>query len=104
MTYTEINLKYAHKSGGGVWQMSVVDELPVGITGLYNSIAIDNSGKPHISYYNYYSGSLWYASWNGTTWDKIPVDSGNSAGIYTSLALDSLDHPHICYSDKSIIM
>ncbi len=98
-TYTAINLKYAYKSGG-VWTTSVVDMLPVGITGLYNSIAIDSGGKPHISYYNYYGSSLWYASWNGSSWDKAPVDSGNSAGFYTSLALDSLDHPHICYSDE----
>jgi hypothetical protein len=98
-SYTAINLKYAHKSSGA-WVVSVVDALPVGITGLYNSIAIDSSGKPHVSYYNYYSSSLWYASWNGTSWDKAPVDSGNSAGFYTSLALDSLNHPHICYSDE----
>jgi hypothetical protein len=98
-SYSAINLKYAHKTGA-TWSMSVVDVLPVGITGLYNSIAIDTSGKPHISYYNYYNSSLWYASWNGSTWDKVAVDSGNSAGLYTSLALDALNHPHICYTDE----
>jgi hypothetical protein len=98
-TYAEINLKYAHKSSGG-WQVSVVDKLPIGITGLYNSIAIDSGGKPHISYYNYYNGGLWYASWNGSSWDKMPVDNIDSAGFYSSLALDSLNHPHICYADE----
>jgi len=98
-SYSAINLQYAHKSGG-TWTVSVVDVLPVGITGLYNSIAIDSSGKPHISYYNYYDGNLWYARWNGSAWDRVPVDTGNNAGIYTSLALDSLDHPYICYSDE----
>jgi hypothetical protein len=94
-----IDLKYAHKSSG-VWLVSQVDVNPVGITGLYNSIAIDSGGKPHISYYNYYSRSLWYASWNGSTWDKAQVDNVDSPGFYTSLALDSLNHPHICYSDE----
>jgi hypothetical protein len=98
-TYTEINLKYAHKANG-TWLMSVVDVLPKGITGLYNSIAIDSSGKPHISYYNYFSGSLWYARWNGSTWDKTQVDSEYMSGFYTSLALDTLNHPHICYSSE----
>ncbi len=98
-SYTAINLQYAYKAAG-IWTVSVVDVLPVGITGLYNSIAIDSSGKPHISYYNNYDSSLWYASWNGSAWDKVQVDSGNYAGIYTSLALDSLDHPNICYSDQ----
>ena len=96
-TLTEINLKYAHKSNGA-WQVSVVDVLPKGITGLYNAIAIDSSGNPHISYYNYYGHSLFYASWNGSTWDKVQVD--DSGGFYTSLALDSLNHPYICYSDE----
>ena len=97
-TYTAINLKYVQKSGG-VWQMSVVDQNPAGIAGLFNSIAIDSSGNPHISYHNRYNTSLWYASWNGTTWDKVEVDNADDAGNYTSLALDSLNRPHICYSD-----
>ena len=79
--------------------MSEVDKDAVGITGPYNSIAIDTSGKPHISYYNYHSGNLWYAHWNGATWDKTLVDNADSAGYYTSIALDTLNHPHICYSD-----
>jgi hypothetical protein len=98
-TYAEINLKYAHKVSG-IWQVSVVDKNAVGITGLFNSIAIDSNGIPHISYYNYYKNSLWYASFNGSSWDKIQVDSSYETGFYTSLALDSLNHPHICYSDE----
>ena len=95
-----IDLKYAHKTGGGAWQVIEVDKDAVGITGPYNSIAIDTGGNPHISYYNYYSRHLWYARWNGLTWEKTLVDSANSAGYYSSIALDSLNHPHICYSDN----
>ena len=78
-----IDLKYAHKTGGGAWQVREVDKDSVGITGPYNSIAIDTNGKPHISYYNYHSGHLWYARWNGLTWDKTLVDNANSTGYYS---------------------
>ncbi len=98
-SYSAINLKYAHKVSG-VWQVSEVDKLPTGITGLYNSIAIDSNGVPHISYYNYYQNSLWYASLNGSIWNKVQVGAADSSGYYTSLAMDSLNHPHICYSDE----
>jgi hypothetical protein len=97
--FSGVDLKYAHKTDAGPWQVSEVDKDAVGITGQYNSIAIDSSGKPHISYYNVHSGHLWYASWNGAAWEKILVDDGYQTGRYTSLVLDSLNHPHICYSD-----
>ena len=96
---TAVDLKYAYKTGGGAWQVSEVDKDAVGITGPYNSLAIDSNGKAHISYYNYHSGHLWYACWNGSTWEKTEIDNSISAGYYTSLALDSLNRPHICYSD-----
>ena len=79
--------------------MSVVDKDSVGITGPYNSIAIDTSGKPHISYYNYHSGDLWYARWNGRPGTKRRWTTRIRLDITASMALDSLNHPHICYSD-----
>jgi hypothetical protein len=67
-----------------------------------NSLALDTSGAPHISYFDDKNDSLKYARLDGTTWlsetvDSIgqpPWDSG-----YTSLELDRADAPHISYYD-----
>ena len=71
--------------------------------GAYNSIAVDASGNPHISYLddsNPMDYVLRHASLNGKSWHHEIVDSGD-VGWWNAIAVDSLGHIHISYlADK----
>jgi hypothetical protein len=78
------------------WVSETIDSS--GKTGLYTSIALDNSGNPHISYFDWTDFVLRYAHWNGYSWEMETVDEGyDEAGRYSSLQLDSSGNPHISY-------
>jgi uncharacterized caspase-like protein len=79
------------------WQIETIDSGSN--MGLYNSLALDSSDRPRISYYDATAGDLMYAYHDGSTWQKSAVDSTGDVGRYTSLALDSNEYPHISYSD-----
>lgn len=80
----------------GYWDIQTV---PIeGNGGHWSSIAIDSENNPHISFWDWGSASLKYASYDGATWNIETVDSGG-VGKYSSLALDSKDNPHISYFD-----
>ena len=69
-----------------------------GIDG-HASIALDSSGKAHISYYDYTNKDLKYATNASGAWVTTMVDSSGSVGGYTSIALDSSGKAHISYYD-----
>lgn len=78
------------------WTIEVVDSI--GWVGLYNSIAVDANGIPHMSYMEYIdydNKNLKYAKWTGTGWSNETVDIG---GGFSSIALDSNNNPHIGHS------
>jgi len=91
------NIKYA-SFNGTTWQIEIIDQYFT--TGQFNAdsigLAIDSANKPHISYYNSQYGDLYYATYDGSTWQKTVVDS-SSAGAWNSIATDSANHPHIVY-------
>jgi hypothetical protein len=71
--------------------------------GMYNSIALDPSGNPHISYLddsNPLEYVLRHGFSDGHVWKTEVVDSGD-VGWYSSMKIDSLDHIHVSYhADK----
>ena len=75
-----------------VWQIERVDSNGLGN---YSSLALDSSGWPHISYWDYTNADLKYAYKDASGWHIETVDYVGYVGAYTSLALDSADHPHI---------
>ena len=78
------------------WNVQVVDFA--GYTGLYNSIAVDAQGLPHIAYREFLPLEfLRYAHWDGTAWVTSTVDEGPGAGQRASIAVDSQGRPHIAY-------
>ena len=70
----------------------------VGSVGEDTSLALDDTGYPHISY-SYYNDDLKYARWDGSAWHIETVDSAGVVGAESSLALDARGYPHISYYD-----
>src|ERR1043166_8297169 len=68
------NLKYASRSGTGVWTREVADNSLDQI-GLFASLAIDAQNNPHVGYYDNSTGVLWYAKKSSGTWAKQAVDA-----------------------------
>lgn len=92
--YPEIGLKYACFDGAD-WQIETVDNTEG--TGWYSSLAFDDQGYAHISYYDSLGHALRHAYEDGTGWHLELADGGGDVGQYTSLALDAADQPHISY-------
>jgi PKD repeat protein len=86
----------------GTWVSTLLDT-----NSMYNSIAVDASGNPHIVYYQKADSAteypeLKYAYWTGTTWHIETLESTKSgSGYYVSLVLDSSGNPHIAYSQST---
>ena len=63
-------------------------------------LALDTSGKAHISYCAGFNEYLTYATNASGSWVKTTVDSSFDVGYYTSIALDTSGKAHISYFDK----
>jgi len=87
-------LRYAEWDGAA-WQLEIVDNDAAERVGAFGSIALDDAGNTHISYYDW-PDKLRYASWNGSSWDIEHVGLG---GRSTSLVLDENGIPHISHSE-----
>jgi hypothetical protein len=99
-------LAMAGAASAGEWHIETVDsESRVDRD---TSLALDDFGYPHISYYEgvYMPGgnaeeNLKYARWDGDAWQIETVDSNLAVCVYCSLALDSSGYPHISYYDHT---
>jgi len=65
------------------------------------SMAIDNEGYLHVSYYDSSNSNLRYATNSGGNWSSEVVDSSMNVGKYNSIAVDSTGTVHISYYDAS---
>jgi hypothetical protein len=92
-------LRYASPTGTG-WTVSPAIDQAADV-GSYVSMKLDQNQRAHISYYDDLLDDLWYAKWNGSSWEKFKIDSVGAVGRYTSLALDSNGNPRISYYDDS---
>jgi hypothetical protein len=101
-------MKYAYKEGNE-WKIATVDFR--GRTndaynlGMGNSIAVDKSGKPLLSYED--EGNVKFAQPEGDNWKIEVIDSFHPLSSWvayrTSLGLDSQDHPHIAYDNGGVL-
>ncbi len=72
-------------------------------TGNACDLEFDASGNGHVIYQNTTHSSLWYGTWNGTTWTTQLVDgpgfgTGGLVERQMSMVLDSAGVPHIAYA------
>ena len=107
--YSNDDLYYAYSNDGGTTWTAEKIEGGSGVTGTgcatsgnygtFPSLAIDSSGNPNISYRNYTSNDLRYASYNGSSWTCQTLDSANDVGTDTSIKMTSTDKVYISYED-----
>ncbi len=83
--------------GAGDWEIETV-EVGHQFSALSSrSLCIDADGRPHIAY----GGSaLFYARYDGQSWQLETADSTFLVGTYASLAIDELAIPHVAYYDE----
>jgi hypothetical protein len=97
------NLMYAQYVGGSLWTGGRLDGY--GDVGRYVSMEVDNTGVPHMAYYDNSRKDLLYASWNpqvsASGWYTQPVDYINEVGWYTSIAVNDTNEPFISYYDQT---
>src|SRR5207253_10899643 len=94
-------LKYAYHDGTS-WHIETVENGGTGILmGEYNAIALDPSGRPHISYYDAQHNQLKHAVRADSGWEIQVVENTNSATAQTSIGVDSNGVVHIIYCDCS---
>lgn len=78
------------------WKIEAVD-APKYFTAFYSrAIAVDASNHPHIAYGGEH---LYYAYYDGSTWNYQTVDSSPNVGDDASIALDTSGKVHISYHD-----
>ena len=63
----------------------------------WSSLALDEGGYPHISYYTCFGDDLKYAYQDASGWNIETVDRQGDVGDCSSLALDGDGYPHISY-------
>lgn len=103
---TEGDLKYAWSDdGGATWPAGNIRTVEAGgDVGAYNSLALDASGDPAISYHDDSSNDLKF-TWSGDGGASWPagnirtVDGAEDVGYYSSLARDASGDPRIAYYD-----
>jgi hypothetical protein len=104
--YNNGDLRYAYKEdSSNVWYTMSIDGSGTIIVGSHTSLAVDNSGNRHISYYDTDNSGLKYAYGPAGTadisWQLYIVDTSGNVGQYTSLALDNSGNRHISYYDTT---
>jgi hypothetical protein len=91
------HLKYAHNVSG-TWS---IEDIHGEGSPRYPSLALDATGKAHVSYHSSGYGELHYATNATGAWRIIPIDSGLKVLFQTwatsAIALDSQSRVHISY-------
>ncbi len=86
---------YARRAGGS-WTQETVDTGTWDWEYLSNPhVALDASGRPHLSYQNTNQGLLKYAVWTGSAWSIGTVETNFTHG--DAFALDASGNPAIAY-------
>ncbi len=94
IAYGGDHLYYAYEDAGG-WHTQTVDNA--WSVGSGAALALDASGKAHISYYDAANRDLKYATNKSGVWVSQTVVSAGYVGAYSDIAIDSGGDPAIVY-------
>jgi hypothetical protein len=91
---------------GGEWLAKTIDWDAQ--TGKWHSMVLDAQGNPRVSFDAFVSGQLKYATWNGSAWAVVPVDSRSGSqqpgrGMGNCLVLDSAGNAMISYFQEGAL-
>ncbi|HEX8521567.1 MAG TPA: S8 family serine peptidase [Tepidisphaeraceae bacterium] len=93
-------LLYTTRDTSGLWSKTqIVDDQ--GNVGYELSLAVDNTGKVGIGYYDATNSAVKCAQFNGTAWSTQTVESSKSVGQSPSLAFDIDGNVYLGYYRKS---
>ncbi|MDW8347587.1 MAG: T9SS type A sorting domain-containing protein, partial [Bacteroidia bacterium] len=104
---TKQQVWYAYSDDSGItWNRQIVDSATVFNVGSFISIALDNSGKPHIAYQNFNTNKVKFAyphpsipnDWKDTTLFESNPDI---VGRFLDLQFDASNNPVIVYYNNS---
>lgn len=75
-----------------------------GSVGQFTSLAVEGSGRLHVSYFDFANEDLRYATCAAlctapASWELLTVDAAGSVGQHTSLAVDGGGRLHVTYYD-----
>lgn len=92
----------AQCTSGANWTTVPVDQG--GEVGTYSSLAVDGSGRLHVSYLDGTNDDLKYATCaaactTAASWQAATVDQAGMVGALSSLAVDGLGRLHVSYLD-----
>jgi subtilisin family serine protease len=94
-------LMYTTQQSNGTWTTPIVVDRTKDRVGSQLSLAIDQTGKPAIAYYDSTAGDLKYAFFTGSKWSNSILDSNKVTGQTPSLVFDDAGDPRIAYYKKS---
>ncbi|HEX3355646.1 MAG TPA: S8 family serine peptidase [Tepidisphaeraceae bacterium] len=93
------DLLYATRNNAGLWSKTQI--LDTGNVGTQLSIAVDDSGKVGIGYFDAANTAVKYANFTGTKWDITTVESDKNVGTSPSLGFDVDGNAYLGYYRKS---
>ncbi|HWU38442.1 MAG TPA: hypothetical protein VN203_12415, partial [Candidatus Acidoferrum sp.] len=100
IAYGGDHLYYNYQDAGG-WHLNIVDN-GWGV-GSGAALALDASGKAHISYYDMVNGDLKYATNRWGSWSIDVVASAGNVGRYSDIAIDYAGDPSIVYYNSTTL-
>jgi subtilisin family serine protease len=93
------DLLYATRNNAGLWSKTQV--IDTGNVGTQLSIAVDDSGKVGIGYFDATNTAVKFAEFTGTKWDITTVESDKNVGTSPSLGFDVDGNAYLGYYRKS---
>lgn len=93
------NPRLSRRTGTNLWTGQDLD-TSYDLSGFWSSIAVDDSLRAHVAWYNLTRGRLEIADQTRTGWTLTVIDSSTTdVGLYTSMVMDRSGGLHLAYMD-----